>query len=195
MKKNLLTMLTLAALVTLGSTAVEAGCRDSATNKSGRTIALFNKMDLDGNGVVTLDEAKSQREARFKEADTDGDGTLSLPEFKVMKEKKREAKMQKKLLKMDKNSDGKVSMEEFVNYKRLFERMDGNDDNTITQDEVKNYYGKQHHGFWHHGQHPFISNWGNPIYTPGPWNGYGPWNQPAPMGWSTPGWGYGPYYR
>ena len=43
--------------------------------------AEFADFDLDGNGLITIEDLKAQADARFAAADTDGDGKLSMDEL------------------------------------------------------------------------------------------------------------------
>jgi Ca2+-binding EF-hand superfamily protein len=42
---------------------------------------VFEEMDLNGDGAVTLEEMEGAREARFAEADANGDGVLDRDEL------------------------------------------------------------------------------------------------------------------
>ena len=65
---------------------------------------VFNRLDTDGNGQLSLDEVKGdkhakspeQAETRFSKMDADGDGNVTLEEFKAFIEHKRDQANNKK---------------------------------------------------------------------------------------------------
>lgn len=215
MKKKIVATIAIAAVFAVGSAV--AGNHSKHCNKqhfgskhNNHGSGMLSRMDTDGDGVITLEEAKRKREKRFTEVDSDGDGTLNLEEFKAMKEKKKAARLKKKLLKWDKNKDGTVTKDEFINQIRIFEKFDINHDKVITQNEAAHHrsHGWQHtNANRHRRMNPNQSGWGGPVYAPwsgnNPWartyysppHGNGPWNRGMPNGWSNRGWGYGPNYR
>lgn len=74
-----------------------------------RAEERFTKRDENGDGYLTLDEAKSTRERkspeeRFAAADTNGDGQISLDEHKAATEAI--------FAQLDENGDGLVTREE-----------------------------------------------------------------------------------
>ena len=117
------------------------------------SISRFEKMDTDGNAVVTRAEFENHiqqrrmdhKDAIYKEVDENADGQVSRDEFLSFKQKRAEYRFQK----MDKNKDGFVSADEFVTKKHrrhgkkashggkkhIFSRIDVNKDEQLTQDE------------------------------------------------------------
>ncbi|SDX59781.1 EF hand [Albimonas donghaensis] len=57
--------------------------------------AMFERMDADGSGGVTLEEVRQNFMARFDEADADKDGSVSREEFDAAREKMREARAER----------------------------------------------------------------------------------------------------
>lgn len=81
--KNLL-MLTVAFTVLGGSAAMAGHHGDGHKGK------MFEKHDLNGDGVISKSEFLEAHEKRFDEMDADGNGEISKDEAKAGKEKMRE---------------------------------------------------------------------------------------------------------
>jgi len=77
-------------------------------------LNFFQKVDADGNGVITKEEAEKARKAFLGEA--------------------REKALEH-LKKLDTNGDGKITQDEFKGREQIFQRLDTNHDGAITQDE------------------------------------------------------------
>ena len=80
--------------------------------------ARFNALDLDGDGKVTMSERHSSRDnrlkIRFDRADTDGSGTLDIGEMQeVAKQRAR-----RRLARLDMNGDGMLSLDELQKGRR-----------------------------------------------------------------------------
>jgi Ca2+-binding EF-hand superfamily protein len=95
-----------------------------AAVKEKRQAELLEKFDADGDGKLSEAELKAAREAarqkvedrrtdRFDELDADDDGFLSTDEFKPPVNLP-EALVARMFAHLDKNSDGKISKEEFL---------------------------------------------------------------------------------
>ena len=50
-------------------------------------VAMFRKLDVDGNNLLTFDEWSVKTSNRFKSADANGDGILDRNEFRATKQK------------------------------------------------------------------------------------------------------------
>ena len=119
---------------------------------------LFDKVDSNKDGKVTLTEAKAEAQARFARIDTNKDGRLTTQEIEAHhvamraehakkrgdqkpsdearhgKHKERGAKF---FAKMDGNGDGAIDAAESVaKAEKMFARMDDNGDGVVTKDEV-----------------------------------------------------------
>lgn len=75
------------ALLAGVATAKPRNGEDREGKKGGK--AIFEKMDTDGDGVISKAEFLTAAEARFAKADTDGDGAISAEEAKELRPKKR----------------------------------------------------------------------------------------------------------
>lgn len=80
--------------------------------------AMFQKADTNGDGAVTLDEAKAQSAEIFAKLDLDGNGSLTHEEMKEAHQKMR--------VEWRKEMAGK-----------RFERMDIDDDGSVTREEME----------------------------------------------------------
>ncbi|MCT4629413.1 EF-hand domain-containing protein [Winogradskyella sp.] len=84
---------------------------------------IFQKLDTNEDGALTLEEFKDQRqrkeikaeiiEDRFKELDTDTNGSLSLEEFTTRKKLSKEERIEKRFAEMDADGNGTINKEEY----------------------------------------------------------------------------------
>ncbi len=70
---------------------------------------MFQKLDTDGNGTVSLEEARAGQGQWFARLDTDGDGTISREEFQVTADKR--------FAKYDLDGNGEVTPDEVAQAK------------------------------------------------------------------------------
>ncbi|MEX3014617.1 EF-hand domain-containing protein [Gymnodinialimonas hymeniacidonis] len=111
---------------------------------------IFQELDADGNGAVTLEELQAAGEARFARADTDGDGALSREELIARGEARIEARVDRMLERLDANGDGQLTEAEMEEARegrghrhgrggpspeRMFERLDADGDGSVTEAE------------------------------------------------------------
>ncbi len=73
-RKAIVQVMALSGLIAAGAVAAEARGKDHA--------ALFEAMDTDNNGSVTVEELQAHAAARFADADADGDGFLTPDEMR-----------------------------------------------------------------------------------------------------------------
>jgi Ca2+-binding EF-hand superfamily protein len=90
--KNLMTISILGAIsATLLLTTMDSQAKGNREGRDNMTTGLFNRMDVDGNGVLSLDEltvpALSKAENIFTRKDTDADGFLTFEEMTGGKER------------------------------------------------------------------------------------------------------------
>lgn len=97
-------------------------------------------LDTDGDGNVSQDEMKAARAAEFKTIDADGDGYLTLAELEAWTNRKSADQFKS----LDTDSNGSVSVDEFVNgkagraatmAKNLFRLADVDGDGALSADE------------------------------------------------------------
>lgn len=134
-------MLIAAAAVALAGTPAFAG------DEKGKEGDWFAKMDADGDGAISREEAQKWRKDHFTEADGDGDGGVTLDEMKAHHAKMMEGKehdeghLEEHFKEMDGNSDGKVTMEE-VDARSEFDEIDADKDGKVTKAEADAHKAK-----------------------------------------------------
>ncbi len=127
--------------------------------RDGGPRMIFEEVDLNGDGAVTLEELQGAGEARFANADTDGDGVLSRDELIAGAAERFEARIDRMIERADSDGDGAISQEEMAeardgrrgpNPERIFERMDADEDGQVTQEEfqaaVERFMERRGHG-------------------------------------------------
>ena len=170
MKRN---TILLTAMLTLAPVALNA-----ATNAAPNTTTApaanngehgwFKKIDTNGDGVITKDEALAAANARvekeFATFDLNHDGQITQDEMKQVHTQKRaemEAKFEARFKQADTNGDGQLSKEEVQAgmpfLARGFDRLDANKDGQLSLDEIKAGREAMAHRF-RHGPH----GWGGP---------------------------------
>lgn len=82
----MVTLKTMVAAIALSAISVVAyGAEKSGAEKSGKASTSFKTADSDGNGAISMDEARSVPglAEKFAEADKNGDGQLSKSEYEA----------------------------------------------------------------------------------------------------------------
>jgi Ca2+-binding EF-hand superfamily protein len=123
------------------------------TRRDERKQNRFARMDTNGNSTVERDEFLAHKQAkaerRFARMDKNGDGSVSKEEYaSCQKRKHHKGRMLKR---MDENGDGQISQNESLSaWSKWFKRIDVNNDQVVTADEIKAYrnriHGKSHGG-------------------------------------------------
>jgi len=126
----------------------------------GKFMSFF---DSNEDKIVTLDELNKGSVKRFAKMDADGNNIVSAEEFKTYINQRRQEHRQARFQMMDRNSDGAVSEQEFINHtlektKRRFMGMDANNDGVIGNDEFIHHKRYRHGGKRkHHRGHRLFS--------------------------------------
>lgn len=102
----------------------------------------FDKMDTNGDGLISAAEHAAGATAKFAKMDLDGSGTTDADEIVAAHEqmrKDREAEMAaEKVRKLDANGDGVVSSAEFGGAMQArFANADADKDGNLSKDEMK----------------------------------------------------------
>ena len=107
----------------------------------------WDKMDTNGDGEITADEASDRFAEHLAAADTDGSGGVSKDEMKAFHQARRAERREKR--NPDKNDDGVVDKTEFLNAaQERFDRLDKDGDGVLSEDERRRKRGHRgrHHG-------------------------------------------------
>ena len=111
----------------------------------GGPAMMFERLDRNGDGAITRDEAKRQRGEMFDRLDRNKDGYLEEDEARLVQKKHhfmrkmhRAERRTDRHMAMDADKDGKISLSEFTNAPSpLFKRLDSNGDGAISAGERK----------------------------------------------------------
>jgi len=119
--------------------------------KDARKQKKFVRMDTNKNGSIERSEYLAHKQAKaerkYTRMDKDGNGSVSKEEYASCKKRKHHKKRMFK--RMDKDGDGQVSQNESMTaWSNWFKRIDANNDQVVTTDEVKAFNNKLH-GKWH----------------------------------------------
>ncbi|MEM8772618.1 MAG: hypothetical protein AAGD92_13310 [Pseudomonadota bacterium] len=125
--------LTMAA--TIGLTLVAMGAPALANHPGkGARGGGFDRLDLNGDGEVTVDELNENQAILLQEADANADGAITREEMRAFRKAKREQLRAER--NPDKNGDGVIDRLEFDQAAdERFKRMDKNGDGVISEDE------------------------------------------------------------
>ena len=150
MKKQLL-MSFIALLIAIPSVAPAYGGRGHG-GKYDRFMTFF---DTDNDGVVTREEFARASAQRFAKLDGDSSGTVSADELSQYLQERRRDPKQRHFESMDSNSDGYVSLDEYLavtreRAERRFKHMDKDADGLVSSQDFgaskrghKKYGGKR----------------------------------------------------
>ncbi|MEM1375934.1 MAG: EF-hand domain-containing protein [Pseudomonadota bacterium] len=133
LKKNRLAVAALATIVLATGGISSASARDRDNGQ-----ARFERIDVDGNGQVTLAEFQSRMLERFSEADANNDGLVTKAELEEVMDGRRAERRIRGLLGMfDINRDEQVSLDELNNrQQKMFALADLDDSGFVTEEEM-----------------------------------------------------------
>jgi Ca2+-binding EF-hand superfamily protein len=152
-----------ALLLSLGLPALAQPAAPTETPPRPDPNRMFNAMDTNADGRVTLDEVWARTQTRFTEADANRDGYLTQEEFRTLRRgpgdgprrgppgaehaEHAQRMADARFRALDANRDGKVTLEEMrPQVEARFRAMDANSDQAITRDEMPRPRHGGHHG-------------------------------------------------
>lgn len=95
------------------------------------------RLDKDGNGLISREEAPPRLQQRFDELDANHDGALDQQELAALRKGGRKGQGDHRAM-MDANGDGKIAAAEHADgVEKMFKRMDVDGDGEITQADEK----------------------------------------------------------
>ncbi|TPM42702.1 signal transduction protein [Mesorhizobium sp. B2-3-2] len=103
---------------------------------------LFQRIDTNGDGVISKDEILAGRQRLFSRLDRNGDGVIDKDEIEVARDaimdraEAAAARLGNAMRRVDTNGDGKVSADEFRSSTPLFDLADRNGDGKLSPDEI-----------------------------------------------------------
>lgn len=147
-----------ALLITLGLPALAQPAAD-APPRGPDPNRMFNAMDTNADGRITLDEVWARTQIRFTEADANRDGFLTQEEFRTLRRgpgdgprrgppghdhaEHAQRMADARFRALDANRDSKVTLEEMrPQVEARFRAMDANGDQAVTREELP----RPHHG-------------------------------------------------
>ena len=111
---------------------------------------LFERLDRDDSGTVSLSEFIDGTSGRFDRLDADGNGTVSEAEIDAFIADRTKRIKDRVLSHLDADSDGSVTRAEYdETRRRRFARTDGNGDGEIDLDEAQEVF--RNLGDWRRG--------------------------------------------
>lgn len=97
---------------------------------------LLAKYDSNGDRIISADEISYKRQNVYQRMDLDTDGVVSLEEYQQLDSRKREVILQARFARLDLNDDGDLSAQEYSSYLGSFDRLDSNGDGRLTKEEL-----------------------------------------------------------
>lgn len=134
---NTLMKMALMALATLGATSLAVSQTRPAPD-----MRFIERLDADGDGVLSQDEVAAARQRLFARLDRDGDDAIDDREIEALRDAVMDravalqARLGRAWRRMDTNGDGRVSAEEFRARTILFDVADRDGDGRLSSAEI-----------------------------------------------------------
>lgn len=129
-------VLGLAALAMSGAIADDAMAGGKG-RKDKKDSQVIERLDRDGDGYISRDEADAFRGGRFEEMDLDGDGTVSRGEMLERVRRRVEDEFGRRFDGLDTDGDGRIDRNEYRRRDDSFDRLDRDGDGMISLDELR----------------------------------------------------------
>jgi len=130
MKRNLISLALISASLLIGPAALAQG-----GPKHGGLGKHFAQLDMNHDGKVTRQEARTAETARFKALDLNKDGMVTATEAATARQQRQAKRQADRFAKLDKNKDGRLSKEEVRMPPARFQQLDQNRDGFLSQSE------------------------------------------------------------
>lgn len=132
----------------LATGLVAATWAGSALADKGHGGRFFERLDQDGNGLITREEMQASRERWFGRLDHDGDGFVTMADLDA-RQAEREARRQERRAhffeRLDGDQDGRISNAEFhASDPSWLAEADSNGDGALSREELENAVRKKH---------------------------------------------------
>ncbi|WP_173931702.1 EF-hand domain-containing protein [Chelativorans sp. Marseille-P2723] len=140
LRKTLLSAIALSLVAGTAAFAQNAGDRQQGVSKrEGARQTMFQRLDRNGDGIISSDEFAGRHLDMLRAADADGDGTLTQDElltYVINREFQRRAERAARWLDID--GDGTVTLEEIeAHQQKRFALLDRNNDGELSQEELR----------------------------------------------------------
>lgn len=123
-------------LIGLGTLGLLGGA--ALAEEPRRGDRMFQRIDTNADGRITRAEADAFRNVRFERMDYDGDGVITLDEMQDAARRRAPERAAKRFERMDRNGDGALTRAELADaHAARFARMDANGDGFVTREEVR----------------------------------------------------------
>ncbi|MGE3064737.1 MAG: EF-hand domain-containing protein [Hyphomicrobiaceae bacterium] len=115
--------------------------------RAGRMLARFTGVDVNKDGVITLDEVLAGAEKQFARFDKNGDGVIDTADVDALRKEMVDYRVKRFIHAYGGDKDGKVTKEQFYQAaKDRFAMRDVNSDGTLSRDEMGGRRGWHRHG-------------------------------------------------
>ena len=132
------TLIAAACIIGVAATAATVSAKPRGGDR-------FDKMDANGDGIVTAAEMDARQDALIDAADANGDGGVTAEEFRAYRKAKRDERRAKN--NPDTNGDGVIDRAEFLaKAEQRFDRLDKDNNGVISEDERRSKRGRHHRG-------------------------------------------------
>lgn len=114
----------------------------SPTLAQAETVHLLERLDSDGDNIVSKNEVAAARSRLFDRMDLNGDGSVNRTEIETLRDgimnraTAAQARLGNLAYRMDSDADGAISREEFQGRNILFELTDRDADGRLSADEL-----------------------------------------------------------
>ncbi len=112
--------------------------------RGARFMRFLRGADVNGDNVITSEEAKVAAFKRFDRFDRNGDGTVDEADLTKMKSESVDYRVRRFMHRYGGNAQGSVTLEQFSKFRdERFARLDFNNDGKLTRDELPGKRGKK----------------------------------------------------